>query len=133
MSTNVTGDTRGRDDGLPIAEDFATGLDADLTDYDYIEPVEAETPKVATEFLTGSAGTGKTYRSTHGWQRTQNYAMVMATTGDFCGQPWRERDDGNSGLFDTASMTEAYIKGWIATGEANPRHGIAISSSTRCR
>ena len=94
-------------------DDDATA--ADLTDYDCVEPEATIAPQAECEFLTGSAGTGKTYQIRKRLEADPSYALLCATTGISAINLGENVTTINSalGYFDTASLTEAYIKGWV--------------------
>jgi len=98
------------EEGVAISEDAD---DFDISDHGYNE---AEQPKTQVEFLTGSAGTGKTYEINQRLAADPNYALVAATTGIAAVNLGENVTTVNAalGYFDTESLIENYIKGWTA-------------------
>ena len=82
-------------------------VDADISGY---------TEKQATtSFLTGSAGTGKTYLIRQRLTENPLYGLLCATTGIAAINLGEGVTTINSALkyFNTESLTEAYVSGWL--------------------
>lgn len=70
---------------------------------------------IETEFLTGSAGTGKSYEINRRISENGNYGLVCATTGIAAINLGEGVTTVNAalGYFDTESLVDSYVQGWL--------------------
>jgi len=88
--------------------------DDDAIDFTDLEEVETG-PSPYCEFLTGAAGTGKSYEINRRLEDDPSYALVCATTGIAAINLGENVTTINAALkyFDTDSLMDAYINGFI--------------------
>jgi len=80
-----------------------------------VEFDEQPSGQVATEFLTGSAGTGKSYEVNRRIEVNPSYALIAATTGIAAINLGEGVTTINAalGYFDTESLIDSYVQGWL--------------------
>ena len=79
-----------------------------------ITPVDLWPPPVPTfTYLAGAAGSGKTF-ATKQWAETEGGLLLCATTGIAAINLGGETINSVLGYFDTASMQESYINGFLS-------------------